>query len=186
MALQRMFAWCIGMELPSHPLLPESERFWFIVYALSSMIYRWFIMFGIVVVLYTVLKPYKLQSIGLSWAIFAVGMMVVGVVKSGWKTTKEPKLGPHNRRRLVVSLLATAAVVAIVGVIPIPVSRTHECYVEPIGVRYASTQVEGRLSQIVRRPGESVQEDDVIAQLENDQITAAPVSYTHLTLPTKA
>lgn len=173
LALQRVFAWCVGLELPKHPLIPDTGRFWFAIYAIASAVYRWFITAGIVLVLYQILKPYRLQSLGLSWACFSVAMLVWSLLMNAWRTLKQPRQAPVNRRRLATTLIVTATAFVLVCLIPLPVSRTHECYVQPTGVVRLSARVPGRLAEILRQAGESVHQDELLASLVNPDVDDA-------------
>ena len=63
--LQRLFAEkCLGIKIPKDPFEPTTGRVWFVLFAIASFFYRWVVVFGIALYLYTVLKPYRLQDLG--------------------------------------------------------------------------------------------------------------------------
>lgn len=71
--LQRWFAWSMGKQLPPDSALPRRRQGWFVVFAVASAIYRWFVVNGIFMTLHASFKPYRLQSIGVTWAVLSMG-----------------------------------------------------------------------------------------------------------------
>ncbi|HUG93308.1 MAG TPA: hypothetical protein VML55_20880, partial [Planctomycetaceae bacterium] len=54
--LRDKFAWhCLGIETRPDPFMPETGIGWFVTYAIAAALYRWVILFGITLFLYTVL-----------------------------------------------------------------------------------------------------------------------------------
>ena len=104
--------WCLGIKPKPDPFLPDRGREWFVVYALAAAAYRWIILFGIALFLYTVLKPYGLQSIGATMAAFSIGGIFFTMGKSVYTKVNAPRKdlaqqaahvrvagGPRGRRR---------------------------------------------------------------------------------------
>ncbi|MBI3863966.1 MAG: hypothetical protein HY290_18945 [Planctomycetia bacterium] len=57
--LQNAFAsTCLGIETKEDAFMPQRGRGWLVTYAVASAAYRWLVLFGITLFLYTVLKPY--------------------------------------------------------------------------------------------------------------------------------
>ena len=50
--LQRLMAtWCLGLELPENPFLPQRRRALFALYTIASSVYRWVVLFSILMFL---------------------------------------------------------------------------------------------------------------------------------------
>ena len=70
--LKDKFAWiCLGIESRPDPFEPETGRNWLALYAIAASLYRVLVLSGILLFLYTFLKPHGLQSIGIALAIFS-------------------------------------------------------------------------------------------------------------------
>lgn len=52
--------------------MPETGRAWFVTYAIAAWCYRWVVLVSISLFLYTVLKPYDLQSVGVTVLVFSM------------------------------------------------------------------------------------------------------------------
>ena len=55
---------CLGIEQPENPFLPQRNRFLFGLYTVAAVIYRWIVVFSILLFLNKVLEPYGLKIIG--------------------------------------------------------------------------------------------------------------------------
>ena len=51
--------------------------------------------------------------------------------------------------------------------------------------RLSDTMEEGTVATWFKKVGDTVQEGEILAEIETDKATMESVSYTHLTLPTK-
>ena len=72
-----MVTCCLGIEQPENPFLPRENRFWFGLYTIAAVIYRWIVVLSILLFLNKVLEPYGLQIIGrLIGAIGFFGLIV--------------------------------------------------------------------------------------------------------------
>src|SRR3954453_14581448 len=75
----------LGLEIPVQSYMPRSRRSLFVIYAISSYVYRWVVTFSIVYFLSQFLKPRGLQSISymmaLSSLIPLLGMPVYQMIK---------------------------------------------------------------------------------------------------------
>ena len=97
--------------------------------------------------------------------------------------------------RLICSSLVIAALVYAILFVPLPRAEHAYLVMRPVSYRTAYAETEGVLKLVNVKPGEQVAQGDLLATLENHglrksvtELTSqvAPVSYTHLTLPTKA
>jgi putative peptide zinc metalloprotease protein len=164
--LQNAFAHtCLGIETREDAFMPQQGREWLVLYAISSTIYRWVVLFGITLFLYTVLKPYDLQSIGvtLAWASLAgiVGSLTYGVVR----IIRTPRNKPLSGRRIGASLLVVAAVAAAALAIPLPLHVYAPFLIEPHGVVHVYSSVPGTLSELLVEPGSRVERGQLLMRL---------------------
>ncbi len=118
--LNRWLAWAFAAEQQPDRQLPATGRFWFVVYALASSVYRWLIVLGIFAFLVNVLKPYRLQSLGIGWAVVSGCLMLFGVGRSLWKAITMKTGHPRNKRRLLITVAVIAGLVIAILQIPVP------------------------------------------------------------------
>ncbi|MBM4088858.1 MAG: hemolysin D, partial [Planctomycetes bacterium] len=52
---------CMGIEQPENPFLPQRRRFLFGAYTIAAVVYRWIVVFSILMFLNKVLEPYGLK-----------------------------------------------------------------------------------------------------------------------------
>ncbi|WP_417383091.1 HlyD family efflux transporter periplasmic adaptor subunit [Gimesia sp.] len=166
--LRDTFAWyCLGIESQRDPFMPETGKFWFILYAVSAALYRWFIMFGITLFLYTVLKPYDLQSIGITLAVISIASFLGGIVFNIYKIIAAPRTEPMNYFKVSATLTVTAAVILGILLIPVPMHFEAPFIVEGYGVKHVYTTGSGRLEKVYVEPGQHVVKGQKLANIVN-------------------
>ena len=77
------------------------------------------------------------------------------------------RVGGKNRRR---ALIALAAAVAVVGLLPLPYRLHCDCTVEPVVRRYVAAPFEATLAESLVQPGDVVAEGDELARLDGREI----------------
>ena len=167
--LRDKFAWyCLGIESRPDPFLPESGRLWFAFYAVAAALYRWLVLFGITLFLYTVLKPYGLQSIGITLAVLSLAGIVGTLVFNVYRIISAPRTEPMSRPKIAMSLAAVGCFAAVALTIPIPWFIQSSLLVQPEEVRHVYVVTPGRLEELLVRPGQQVKRGDVLARLVNE------------------
>ena len=168
--LRDSFAWyCLGIEQQPDPFMPDRGKLWFILFAISAAIYRWIVLFGITLFLYTVLKPYGLQSIG---AAMAIGSLVTVVCNMGWNVYRlvtAPRNDPMSRVKTSISLAFLGALVAAALFVPLPLHVEAPFTVEPRHGAHVYVSTPGRLIELKARPGDRVAKGDLLARLSNPE-----------------
>lgn len=169
--LREWFAWyCLGIESKPDPFMPETGRAWFIAFAIAAGIYRWFIVIAITVFLYTVLKPYGLQSIGATLAVVSVSTIVGNMVFNLYKIISAPRIEPMSKPKMAFTLTILCCVGYAVLSIPMPLHIEATYIVEPIEVKHIYTQTPGELVDLSVEPGDEVQPGEIVAQLVNPDL----------------
>ncbi len=161
---------CLGINRPKDPFMPDRGHFWFGLFAVASWFYRWFLVLNITLFLYTVLKPYGLQSIGITLALCSVVSMVYGVIAKLVSLLKEQRSEPMSKKRISVSLMVFVTAMLLISLIPIPWYVTSHFILEPENVEHVYTMSEGFLKEYHVQPGDDVTKGDLIATLENSQL----------------
>ncbi len=167
--LKRWFQqYCLGLELQENPFLPQRRKFWFAFFTVASVIYRWIVVFSIMFFLMKVLEPYGLQAIGRMVAITGVVGMIVQPMYQVVKFFRTPGRASKMKRKNVLTSLAIAtAAVAGVCFIPLPYHVDCPVLIDPLEADRVFAMVPGKLVAWHHRPGDRVEADQPIAELEN-------------------
>jgi putative peptide zinc metalloprotease protein len=167
---------CLGIEVQPEQYMALWRRWLFVIYAVTSWIYRWVVTFFILYFLYNFLRPYKLGVISAMLAIAALASMI------GWPLFRLAK-NIHRRGRLpdMKPVRVTITCTVIVGLIlailfvPLPVSRVTAVGVvqiepearEPVYVAMAQGDNKAILREIFVKDGERVEKGDRLARFSN-------------------
>jgi putative peptide zinc metalloprotease protein len=144
--LREAFSWyCLGIESKPDPFMPETGRAWFVTYAIAAWLYRWVILVSISMFLYTVLKPYDLQSIGISVMIFSMAGIFFSMFRSIYQIIATPRMEPMSKTKIAVSSLIFGGVAYAAFSTPIPWYHEAPCFLEPQNVVTVSAPVNGMI-----------------------------------------
>lgn len=170
--LREKFAWyCLGIESQPDPFLPESGQNWLAVYAVASWLYRWFLLFVITMFLYTFLKPYGLQSIGIFLAVASIGGIFFSMGQGLYQTLAAPRSEPLSYRKIAVSVVVLGLFIAAALKIPFPWYAEAPFVIEPEDGREVRVVTPGRLVLVKVKPGDPVVRGDELAVLENPDLS---------------
>jgi putative peptide zinc metalloprotease protein len=169
--LRETFAWyCLGIESKPDPFMPETGKAWFVCFAIAAGIYRWFIVIAITVFLYTVLKPYGLQSIGATLAVVSVTTIVGSMVSNLYKMISAPRIEPMSKPKMAFSLTILCCVCYGVLSIPMPLHIEATYIIEPKDVRHIYTQEPGELTDVLVKAGDTVEAGKDVVILRNPDL----------------
>ena len=160
----------LGLEIPVQSYMPRSRRTLFVVYAIASYLYRWFVTFSILYFLSQFLKPYKLQSISYMMAGGSLVPLLFMPLYQGVKFIRQPgRMRKVKKARAAAFAAVTVALVTGILLIPTPlrVSGTLVLTVAKPTEIYAV--VPGRLVSINVKDGEMVKANTVLATLSNPE-----------------
>ncbi len=166
--LRESFAWyCLGIESKPDPFMPETGKFWFVIYAISAALYRWFVIFGIAFFLYAALKPWGLQSIGITLAVVSISTIIFNLLFNVYKTISAPRIDPMSKPKMAISAVVFAGLVWGILAIPIPWHLEAAFVIEPHDVRHVYVTTPGELEDLQVATGQDVQSGQMLAQLTN-------------------
>lgn len=166
--LREKFAWyCLGIESRPDPFMPQSGTGWFVLFAVAAGIYRWVILFAIILFFYTFLKPYGLQSIGIAMAVTSVVSLVSLMGYTVYQIISAPRIEPMSTPKITVSLVVLTGLVAAALMIPFPWSLEAALVIEPHQVHHVYTVTPGQLTELKVKPGDRVKKGQVLARLHN-------------------
>ena len=156
---------CLGVEPRNDPFMPQTGRHWFALFAVASTIYGWIVLFGILAFLYTVLKPYGLQSVGQTLAAVSVFGVLWRLGMKTYQLFATPHQKPIKRWRVAISATVLLAVIAALGTIPIPWFGSAAFVIEPRDVRHVLTKVPGELIALHIQPGDRISAGELLAEM---------------------
>ena len=167
--LKRWFQqYCLGLELPENPFLPQKKQLWFALYTVASVIYRWVVVFSIMMFLMKVLEPYGLQALGRLVAFSGLAGMIIQPLWQTIKFFRTPgKASKMKQKNVLTSLSIAAAVIAAIALVPLPFHVDCAVEIQPHDAQQVFAMVPGRLVSLHKQPGDAVAKDEPIAQLDN-------------------
>ena len=161
-------ALCLGIEQPESPFLPQQKRFFFGLYTAASVVYRWVIVFSIVMFLNKALEPYGLKVLG---QIVAFAGFFGLIVQPFYKLAKffyvPGRMHKVKKHRLALTFLALAAVVTFVVAVPLPHHIDCTLTLVPVDAKRVFVKVPGRLKKRHVKSGSQVEKGAPIADFEN-------------------
>lgn len=170
--IQHQFArWCLGIEMPPAPFEPQRGRVWFAAFAVASTIYGWIVWGGILLFLYTWLKPHGLQSFGMTLAVASLLGVVISLVQKVWTIVTTPRSTPLKGLRLAAFGVLLLVAIGVVLLIPVPWFIEAPVLVEPADLRNVHAVVPGRLVKVRVAPGDRVQVGEPLLVLENEELS---------------
>lgn len=161
---------CLGIEPRHDPFMPQTNQIWFVVFTVASKLYGWFVLFSILIFLYTVLKPYGLQSIGQSMAVFAVVGIITQMGVNAYQMFSTPREEPIKKWRVVMTAIFLGVVVTAVGFVEIPFIQWAAFVIEPRDVHHVYVKVPGELMELNVRPGDYVHAGQILAILRDPHL----------------
>ncbi|HEX3998444.1 MAG TPA: biotin/lipoyl-binding protein [Pirellulales bacterium] len=165
---RKLGAWCLGLEEPEDPFLPQRNQVFFAVYSVASSVYTWFVTFSILFFLYKVFEPYHVQIIGEIIGVAALVGLVVRPMWSLWKYFRVPgRMEQVEPTRFRITIAVVAALVAFVAFVPLPYRVFCAAHVKARDAKTVYVEVPGTLKAVYVRPGEHVKKGDHLADLEN-------------------
>ncbi|XZE33721.1 HlyD family efflux transporter periplasmic adaptor subunit [Pirellulaceae bacterium SH501] len=160
----------MGIQIPHSPFLPNSNRGWFITYAVSAFVYRWIVMIGILGFMYQLLRPYRLEMVGLSIASVSLSTGFARQGKQWFDILRAPRKQPLDRKRMIGSSVIALAVVLVLLFVPVPWFIEAPCFAQPESHQNVFAVVPGVLEEIFVQPGQFVQKGTPLVRLHNDEL----------------
>ena len=159
---------CLGMEPVNSRLLPTKWTTVFALYSVLSFVYRWVVVFFILWFIKEIFEPLGLAPLGyilMSFSIF--GMLVMPIYKMTVFFLYPGRLREMKRFNFLVTLFLLAAAIVFVCYFPFEQYVYGSCRIRSAKAQMVYTQEPGVLTEVKVKPGERVQEGQVLAVLEN-------------------
>lgn len=171
---RKLGAWCLGLEQPDDPFLPQRNQWLFATYTVAAAIYRWVITFSILFFLNRVFEPYGLKVLGQAIALGSIYGLLIQPLWNMVKFFRVPgRLGKVKSWRIYATLGVLFAAIIGIGFIPLPAYVYCPLEVQARNAESVYARVDGMLEDVFVKPGDTVQQGQVLAQLANLDIELA-------------
>lgn len=175
---RKLGEWCLGLERPEDPFLPQRNQWVFALYSIAAVIYRWFVTFSILYFLYKVFEPYRLEVIGqliaMTSLVGLVGVPAYNVGKFFWIPGRIEKV---KKPRMYATLAVLAAVVLAIVYVPLPYRVVAPFEIHPREPAHVYVHVPGRLEEVLVDEGQRVEPGQVLARLSNLDLEVEVARY---------
>src|SRR4051812_15928475 len=165
---RKLGKWCLGLEEPEDPFLPQRRQWLFATYTIASAIYRWVVTFSILYFLNRVFEPYGLKVLGQAIAIGSLYGLLIQPLWSMYKFFSVPgRLGKVKSLRVYATLLVITGIIVGIGFVPLPSHVFCPLEVQARGAESVYVWQDGILEKTFVRPGDQVTKGQSLAQLKN-------------------
>ena len=171
---------CLGIEVPPEHYMAPGRKVLFVVYAVTSYVYRWVITFSIIWFLSDFLGP-KLKILSQMLAIFSLASMFIWPTYRMVKNIRQRgRLPDMKSKRVYATTAVFAGLVASFFLLPLPVSKVRDTGL--VGVRPEHALAVGlaepaSLVALHVREGQEVKRGQLLATFDSrelrEQIIAA-------------
>jgi len=164
---------CLGIEVQPEAYMAPNRKILFVVYAIGSFLYRWFVTVSILFFLAKWLKPYKLESLSMMLAIGALVSLLFWPCYRLVKSVRQRgRLPDMKRKRVVTSGVILSAILIAFFFLPLPVSRVRETgmiQVSEASREYVHVNDTGMLMEVLVHDGQEVKSGTDLARFQNAQ-----------------
>jgi putative peptide zinc metalloprotease protein len=168
---RKLGAWCLGLEEPDDPFLPQRNQIFFALYTVAAAVYRWLILFGILWFLYQLFEPYGLKVISQVLAVFSlVSLVAVPLWKVGKFFYVPGRLDKVKRKNVNITLGILVTVALLVLFLPLPYHVLCTLEIKPRDADRVHVVVGGVLEEIAVKPGDEVKTGAVLGRLSNTEL----------------
>ena len=159
---------CLGIEQPENPFLPQTRQFYFALFTIASVIYRWVVVFSIMYFLNKVLEPYGLKIIGQLLAMLGLfGLVIQPLYQLGKFFYVPGRMHKVKRHRLVATLAVAGALVLAIIFVPLPFHVDCTFDLVPRNAESVFAGTAGQLKEVFVDPGDTVESGTILARMDN-------------------
>ncbi len=163
--------YCLGLPWKPGYSTPPRMRLLFVIYAVSSTVYRWFITIAIIWFLSDVFEPYGLKPVGYVLIAFTVAGVILSPLWGVIKFLRTPgKARQVNKGLFVTVVLVAVVVVWLVMLIPVPHRIITGVVLQPHDAERIYVTVKGELTSIDVEAGDVVVAGQPLATLVNKEL----------------
>ena len=163
--------YCLGIEQPENPFLPQRNQFWFALFTVAAVIYRWVVVFSILYFLNSVFEPIGLKRLGQLIALAGLVGLVVQPLWAAYKFVYTPgRMNKVKRLNLGITIAVVAAAIGAFFFVPFPHAVNCSFEVQPKDAKQVYTAVPGEMDQLLVQPLQAVKAGQPLAVLRNHDL----------------
>jgi putative peptide zinc metalloprotease protein len=161
----------LGLEMPDDPLLPRNRMLAFATFTVAAFLYRFFVLFSILMFLTHWLEPYGLETIGQGIAWFSLFGMLFWPAFKLYRFMSVPGrvMQMKPKRFGTVGLIALTVIGAILFV-PFPSNLSCRAIIVPKNIEAVYAQVQGKVVELPIEEGKQVAAGDLLARLDSVEL----------------
>lgn len=150
------------------PMATRGESFWFIVYTISSFVYRMFIYTAIILFIAT-----KFFFIGVLFACWGLTNMFIWPAMKGIKFLfSSPKLRRRRIQAVMVTGLVVAGMVALITMVPVPLATTAEGVIWIPERAFVRARTDGFVDRLIVEGGTPVRKGEPLIECSDPLLPA--------------
>ena len=160
--------YCLGIEQPEDPFLPDRHLWFFALYTTAATIYRWVVVFSILFFLNAVLEPYGLKVIGQAIGLMGLFGLLVQPVWNIIKFFRAPgRMSQVNSKNLSITVAIILTAIGFVCFVKLPYNVKCAVELKPSqeNVERVIVKSGGQLTSVHFQLGDEVKKGDLIAEL---------------------
>lgn len=164
---QKLGQWCLGLQQPADPFLPQRNQWLFALYTVASTIYRWVVLISILFFLHKVFEPYGLQIIGKVLVLVTLYGLVVHPLYKLYKYFSVPGRLYQVKKAKLYGTMAVCGLLLGLLFIPLPYHVACPVEIEPRDATTVYAEVPGVIEEVFVEPGDRVEAGAELARLSN-------------------
>ena len=159
--------YALGQQEAVVPIATTGERAWFVIYGVAAGLYRILVVVGILLFLGDQFPMLAVLFAGLA----AVTMIAVPVAKGLSFLMFNSRLRRVRIRAVATAMCVVAAVIGLVGFVPVPFHTVAEGVVWLPDESFVRADVDGFVERVIAQPGARVEHRDVLVICRNPDLS---------------
>jgi putative peptide zinc metalloprotease protein len=165
---RKLSEWCLGMEPPEDPFLPQRNQIFFALYSVAAAAYRWVITFSICWFLYRLFQSYDLKIVGQAVVLASLyGLLGMPLYQLGKFFYVPGRIEQVKKPYFYTSLGVVCAVLLMVLFLPLPYSVMCTLEIQARDAQSVYVDVAGQLAKLYVTAGQQVAAGQPLAQLHS-------------------
>ena len=168
---RKLGEWCLGLEPPDDPFLPQRNQVFFALYSIAAAGYRWVVAFSICWFLYKLFQSYDLKIVGQCVVMASLwGLLVLPLYQVAKFFYVPGRLEQVKKPRFYASLGGVVALLVAALFLPLPYSVVCPLEIQARDAQPVYVEATGKVLSLDVTPGQQVAAGQQLAQLNSTDI----------------
>jgi putative peptide zinc metalloprotease protein len=165
---RKLSEWCLGMEPPEDPFLPQRNQLFFALYSVAAAAYRWVVTFSICWFLYKLFESYDLKIVGQGVVLMSLyGLLIMPLYQAGKFFYVPGRIEQVKKPRFYTSLSVLSTLLLAIFFLPLPSSIICTLEIQARDAKPVYVDMAGTLVKQCVKSGQHVAAGQELAQLRN-------------------